>query len=311
MPAKPRQRLVVIVAIILAFGSPSSATKPPDELASVSVRTASPSAESTDTTADRPSPDVVAEYVGGIAARLHSSDGIPIAGQLFVLMASAGSDAPARFFDQTPYTHSNGTAADTLESNLAAAETVETITGVDVGHVEFTTPPGGGSSTGLIYAIAYLNVVSDGGFTGDLRIAATGRLGPDGYINSVSASNEKTAAAHLADVDVFLSPSSLADDHIRAYGSRSVGELSGARNTGSTLRDERHLDEYRRWGVERPEGMDIVGARHIADVAAYLCGTGSGYACHVLDVLDDTVIGGPSDTERIRPAVTPIPAGLH
>ena len=37
--------------------------------------------------------------------------------------------------------------------------------------------------------------------------------------------------------------------------------------------------------------MDIVGTRHIADVAAYLCGAGSDYAYHIADDLADEVIG--------------------
>lgn len=32
--------------------------------------------------------------------------------------------------------------------------------------------------------------------------------------------------------------------------------------------------------------MDIVDARHLIDVAAYLCGAGSTYACDVTDLLD-------------------------
>jgi len=73
------------------------------------------------------------------------------------------------------------------------------------------------------------------------------------------------------------------------YGARHVGELFRARNTGRTLADERRLENYRNWGTDRPNGMDIVGTRHIADVAAYLCGTGSDYACHIADDLADEV----------------------
>lgn len=237
-------------------------------------------------------PDSVAQYVGGIAARIYTVDGAPVPGNVFVLMATAGSDEHARLFDQTRYTHDNGIASDTLESNLTAVEVVETITGADLQLLDFTTAPGGGPSGGLIYAISYLNVVSDGAFTGDVRVAATGQLGAHGYVHAITAIDEKTGAAHLADADVLFTPSTPSIDNIEAYATRQVGELFRARNTGAPLAEERQLDNYHNWGTDRPVGMDIVGTRHIADVAAYFCGTGSDYACEIVDVLADDIFGG-------------------
>ena len=197
------------------------ATQPPTERAAVPETSCcdesalsgpavvpSPPVVVTSSDADRgPTPDATADYTGGTATRLHTADGAPVPGDVFLLMATAGSDAPARLYDQTPYTHDNGTAADAHESNIAANATVGTITGIDVGLLELTTAPGGGPSGGITYTIAYLNVLSDGAFTGDLRIAATGRIGTHGYFDPINAIDEKTAAAHLADADVLFTPS--------------------------------------------------------------------------------------------------------
>lgn len=203
-----------------------------------------------------------------------------------MLMAVAGSDNDARLYDRTPYTHDNGTAADSHESNLTAVDTVETITDADVELLELTTAPAGGPSAGITYTIAYLNVISDGAFTGELRVAATGRIDKHGYVGPINAIDEKTAAAHLADADVLFTASTPTDGHLGAYAARHVGERTRARNTGAPLSDERQLDNYTTWGATRPDAMDIVHVRHIADVAT--CGTGSSYACHITDLLDHT-----------------------
>lgn len=249
---------------------------------------ASPPVVVTSSDDEGPTPDSTADHPGGFATRLHTADGSPVPGDVFLLMATAGSDATARLYDQTPYTHDNGTAADSHESNLTAYATVETITGADLDPLEFTTAPGGGPSGGIAYTIAYLNVLSDGAFTGDLRVAATGRIDTHGYVDPINAVDEKTAAAHLAAADVLFTPSTPTDDHLDTYAARHVGELFRARHTGNPLTDERQLDNYHAWGTNRPDGMDIIHVRHIADIAAYLCGTGSTHACHITELLEDT-----------------------
>ena len=231
-------------------------------------------------------PDRAAGHLGGIAARLHAADGTPIVGDVFLLMGSSGSTADARLYDRTPYTHDRGVHPETIASNLIAAQTVRTITGSDVELLELTGAPAGGPSGGITYAIAYLNVISDGAFTGDLRVAATGRLGPEGHINSIDYIEAKIAAAHLADAAVLFTPTVPTSDARDAYGARFVGELVRDPSAGVVLNDPRRLEMFRSWGASRPDGMDVVDARHLIDVAAYLCGTGSTYACHISELLD-------------------------
>jgi len=253
-------------------------------------------------------PDRVADYVGGIAARLHASAGAPIVGDVYLLMASTGSTANARLYDRTPYTHGSGAHPDTLASNLIAAETVGTISRSDVELVDVTGAPGGGLSGGVAYAIAYLNIISDGAFTGDLRVAATGRLLPEGHISAIENIDAKTAAAHLAAADVLFTPNVPTSEIRDAHGARFVGEFVRDPSTGVTLNDPRRLEVFHQWGASRPNGMDIVDARHLIDVATYLCATGSTYACHISELLDnqaqqrlDQLQGeARSDSERLR-----------
>jgi hypothetical protein len=252
------------------------------------------------------SPDAVGEGVGGVAARVRISDGVPVPGDVFLLMATDGSDAKARLFDQTPFTHDRELSTDTLQSNEAAVAAVAAFTGTRLEMFDFTYPPGGGPSGGLAYAISYLNIVSNGAFTGQVRVAATGALQPHGYVHPVTAIDEKSAAAHLAHADVLFTPSTPTEMTVSTYGARFVGELFRSRHTGSTLASERLWEHYRDWGEDRPGGMDIVAVRHIGDVAAYLCGTGSGFACDLVATLGGQVVERPNidrvidDTDEAR-----------
>jgi hypothetical protein len=231
-------------------------------------------------------PDRVGDIMGGVAARLRTSDGEPLAGEIFLLLSASTATPEARVYEQTPYTHDGGAHPETVASNRIAARTVATITGSDVEILELTNPAGGGASAGIIYAIAYLDVISDGAFTGDLRVAATGRLEPNGFIGSIDHIDDKTVAAGLADADVLFTPTVPTADVLAAQGARLVGEIAREPNAGATLDDPLRLEQFRQWGADRPDGMDIVDARHLIDVAAYLCGTGSGFACHVEVLLD-------------------------
>jgi hypothetical protein len=255
-------------------------------------------------------PDLVAEHVGGIAARLHADGDAPIPGHVFLLLARAGSTARARLYDRTPYTHDGGDHDDTRDSNRIAARVVEAATGSDVEILDLTSAPGGGASAGLAYAIAYLDAVSGGAFTGELRVAATGRLDRNGHVGSIDHIDLKTAAAHLADADVLFTPVAPSGGTLDAYADRLVGEMVRPADGAVTLNDPRRVDAFRQWGAGRPDGMDVVDARHLIDVAAYLCGSGSSYACQVVGQLDEQArqrLGDRQDealaeSERLRAA---------
>jgi hypothetical protein len=240
---------------------------------------------------DRPtkgSPDQVADYTGGIAARLRRADGTLVPGHLYLMMATVGSDEQARLFEQTPYTRDSGAHADTIESNQLAVAAAEAITGDDIEHIEFTTAPGGGPSGGLTYLIAYLNLVSHGAFTADVNVAATGQLEAEGYIGHIKAVNEKLGAARLAGADVFFTASAPSHPKVAEHAARHAGHLYRSRYGRATLVSERGLDDYETWGATRPKALDVVQVGHIADVAAYLCGAASEYACSIADQLGAT-----------------------
>jgi hypothetical protein len=256
-------------------------------------------------------PDRIADHVGGVAARLHLDGEVAVPGDLFALFATNGSDDAARLYDTTAYTLvREDVHPEMAASNQTAAGVVADIVGHDVSPLDFTSAPAGGFSAGLTFAVGYLNEVSDGAFTGDVGVAATGALDDDGYLDWVTAIDEKTAAAQVAEVDVMFTTATPTYSTLDRYAARYEGDLHGARRTGTALAAERNWSAYEQLGADRPTaGMDVVAVAHLGDVAAYLCGAGSAFACDVRATLADTTIGALAP-EAEQVAATEDPAGV-
>lgn len=239
--------------------------------------------------------DITAAYRGGTAARLIGGD-TPVPGDVFELLGLPGLDLPARVWDETPYPYSRPEEhPDSRRSNADARALVAELVGERIAAVELTTPSGGGSSVGLAYTLGYLNLWADGGFTGAVSVAATGRLEAFGWIGPVTALDEKLAAAAAAGVDVVFTPTWPDESSIEEHEVRQLGTLTSSRFPGAVIGEARKWDEYRRWGSElAPDRIDLVGVRHIGDVAAYLCGAGSPLACDLLDVISAHVRHDPA-----------------
>lgn len=277
---RDRRRLVAVLLATLAIGSlPAPSAASPDE-----THSAAAPAESR-----QPQPDHVALHIGGIAARIRTTDGVSLPGESYLVMATVGSAASARVFDATPFVHDGGQAADVAESNLQAAEAAAAITGSPISAIDLTSAPGGGASAGLVYWITYLDLVTDGAFTAGLRVAATGELADEGYLAPVRAADEKLGAAAAAGLDVVFTSTQPSHAALNRHAERHVGHIHRSRHGQVTLHNERALDQFERWGATQPQGLDVVMVGHIADVAAYLCGVGSEVACDLNQHLGVTI----------------------
>jgi hypothetical protein len=236
---------------------------------------------------DTTGPDRTLDVRGGVAARAFVVDGVPAAvpGDVFVLMGAPDSPRRVRVFDEHAHTATSAPRPETDRANRTAAWTVGRILGHDVTPVTLTYSDGGGDSGGLAYTISYLNLAVDGGFTGGLRVAATGRVLDGERVREVLAIDEKTIAAHGAGADVVFVP---------APPSADVVSTLGARARGARVDDSQTWDEHTEWGASRIDGrVDVITVHHIGDVAAYLCGAGSTAACEVLDQMAE-VFGLPT-----------------
>jgi hypothetical protein len=63
-----------------------------------------------------------------------------------------------------------------------------------------------GSSGGLIYTLADVDLITPGRLAGGLRVAGTGAIGSDGTVMTVRLIDAKLAVAGLARADVFFAP---------------------------------------------------------------------------------------------------------
>jgi hypothetical protein len=256
-------------------------------------------------------PDEIGPHVGGVAARVRIDDEAVVPGELFALFATNGSHAKTRLYDDTAYALVRTDVHPDMEaSNNTAAAVVAEIMGEDIAPLEFTSAPAGGFSAGLTFAIGYLNVMSGGAFTDDVAVASTGTLDADGYVDWVTAIDEKTAAAHMAGVDVMFTSAAPAFFTVDTYAARFEGDLHGARRTGVELASERDWGGYEELGAGRPtSGMDIVAVAHLGDVAAYLCGAGSDFACDVRAAMADITIGSLATATQQAATAEQVPTG--
>ena len=87
----------------------------------------------------------------------------------------------------------------------------------------------------------------------------------------------------------FVTSSSPSHPQLAEHAARHAGHSYRTRHGQVTLAEERGLDDYRAWGAAAPDGVDVVSVGHIADVAAYLCGAGSDFACSIVDELGSTI----------------------
>lgn len=269
----------------------------PDELAPTVGLDLQRSRANDETATGRPSPDRVSDLVGGIAARLHVDGRTPVPGELYMLMAKPGSDKLARVYDETVYTPSTDRERpDMGHSNAVASELASEVVGHPLEERELTQAPRGGPSAGVAYALAYLNIDSVGAHTGDLSVAATGELLASGDLVSIRGIDEKLTAALLAGADVLFTPSVPDPDLVEEHSARIVGDDDRSRPENSP--NGRGWDQHRVWGATAPEGaLDIVIVRHLGEVAAYLCGTGSQASCDAA-----VELAGPTGPWTAQPA---------
>lgn len=137
-----------------------------------------------------------------------------------------------------------------------------------------------GSSAGLMFALTYLDVLSAGPLVGQLRVAGTGGIGPDGRVLPVSHVEVKVAAALLVRPDVVFTPrpSKLVDP-------TSISESLPTRpyGAGDSASEWLNLGAYAQAGRQaghHPGVTSFVVVHDIRQALAWLCGrTGDRQVC--------------------------------
>jgi hypothetical protein len=149
----------------------------------------------------------------------------------------------------------------------ASTESVQVPTGAHVRTGNTTGP-----SAGLIFTLAFIDQLTPGALVGNLRVAGTGGIGPDGVVFPVSGIEVKVAAAILARPDVIFTPrpSELIDN-------TTIVESRHTRypDVGYTVAEWLNVFGYEQAGRDaagHPGTVDFVVVHDIRQVLAYLCG---------------------------------------
>ena len=139
-----------------------------------------------------------------------------------------------------------------------------------------------GPSAGLIFTLAYIDLLTSGDLVGDLRVAGTGGISANGYVFAVSGVEVKVATALLADPDVVFSPRpSRLIEHTTVIES----EKSRDDAVGDTVGEWLNVEGYEQAGREaagNPDTTAFVVVHDYRQALAWLCGrSASASACAI------------------------------
>jgi hypothetical protein len=164
-----------------------------------------------------------------------------------------------------------------------------------------------GSSAGLLYALADLDLLTPGRLAGELRVAATGAILGDGVITAVRHVDAKLAAARLTHPDVFFTP------HIPPNSSAATTVIyhQGQRTADRTIGDWLNTTGYEHAGriaATHPDTLALVAVHDIRQALAWLCGrTQRTATCTLAETVASTPlpIARPYNPPHEPVAVTP------
>jgi hypothetical protein len=151
-----------------------------------------------------------------------------------------------------------------------------------------------GFSAGLMFTLAYIDMLTPGPLVGDLRIAGTGGVGPDGVVIPAFGIDAKVAAAMLTRPNVIFTTSP--PDSI---GNVTIVESEHLRlpTAGAAVGELLNVAGYKKAGrvaASHAESLAIVVVHDLRQALAWLCGrTDSATVCAVGQTTATLPIGTP------------------
>ena len=144
----------------------------------------------------------------------------------------------------------------------------------------FRTGTDTGGSGGLMFTLAYIDVLTPGALVGNLRVTGSGGIGPDGVVFPVSNLEVKVAAAMLTRPDViFTTRPPKQTEHVTAVESQPTRSPTRDFTVGEWL----NVVGYQQAGriaANQPGTVAVVVVHDLRQVLAWLCGrTQSTIAC--------------------------------
>ena len=188
-------------------------------------------------------------------------------------------------------TTTRGPESDIVDSENVAWRLANKVVGTDNGPAASDKPPSWarvrtgndtGSSAGLMFTLAYIDLLTPGPLAGNLRVAGTGGIGPDGVVTPAFGLEVKVAAAMLTQPDVVFTtspPTSI--EHVTVVES----EHTRLPTAGYTVGEWLNVNGYEQAGriaASSPGTAAVVVVHDIRQATAWLCGrTGNTSVCSI------------------------------
>ena len=151
-----------------------------------------------------------------------------------------------------------------------------------------------GFSAGLMFTLAYIDALTPGPLVGDLRVAGTGGIGPDGVVTPAFGLDVKVAAAMLTLPDVVFTtsaPSSI--DHVTTVESQHT-RLPDPNYTASEWLNVGGYEQAGRLAGSHTGTTIVVVVHDVRQALAWLCGrTRTLTVCAAADRAASIPIGTP------------------
>jgi hypothetical protein len=244
-----------------------------------------------------------AAHVGGQASRVEVDDADLNNGlSAWYRLAYVGGGTRLQVFEHYAATTTDP-QSDIVQSENAAWQFANTVLAADSNSTAFDQLPtwayihtgnDTGSSAGLIFTLTYLDLLTPGALVGDLRVAGTGSIGPDGVVIPVSNVEVKVAAAVLARPDVVFTPS-----RSELVENSTIIDSQHTRipDLGSTVGEWLNVSGYEQAGREaasHPGTIAFVVVHDVRQALAWLCGrTHNAITCAVAQSSVGIPIGTP------------------
>ena len=222
------------------------------------------------------------QRVGGSADRFELDD-TPARGlsSWYHLSYVAGSDR-LQVHDHNAAT-TTGADADIARSEGVAWQVAATIAGGAgprqlPGWARPRTGAADGTSAGVLFALADVDLLTPGPLAGDLRVAGTGTIGSDGTVTAVRMVDAKVAAARLAGADVVFAPDFPVGETTATRVRSHTGQPAASRTVGDWL-NTTGFEAAGRAAALQP-GIALVQIDDVRQAMAWLCGrTGLAATC--------------------------------
>jgi len=139
-----------------------------------------------------------------------------------------------------------------------------------------------GPSAGLIFTLAFIDLLTPGRLVGELRVAGTGGIAADGLAYSVSGIDVKIRTAMLTHPDViFITDRPSQVEHVTIIESESTRFMDAGDTIASTLNLQAY-EQAGRTAAGDPGVAAVVVVHELRQALAWLCGrTGSASTCAI------------------------------